>query len=71
MINVKLFTAEGGKVRGLQATPNGIGTLSAVPKEGDYIILSAPANTPGFKVERVTFLMNEDAVRLMVSPISI
>lgn len=71
MVNTKLFMADGGKVRGLSAVANGIGTLGAVPKEGDYIVMAAPANSPGFKVERVTFLFNEDAVRLIVSPIQI
>ena len=71
MVNTKLFTADGGKVRGLQAVANGIGTLGAMPKEGDYIVMSPPANTQAFKVEQVTFLFNEDAVRLIVSPIQI
>jgi hypothetical protein len=71
MVNVKLFMADGGKLRGLQAVPNGIGTLGAVPEVGDYIILNQQANTPGFKVEVVSYLMNEDAVRVGVSPIAI
>jgi hypothetical protein len=71
MVNVKLFMADGGRVRGLQATPNGIGTLGAVPKEGDYIGIGAAATSPSFLVEKVAFLLNEDAVRLIVSPINI
>lgn len=71
MVNVKLFMSDGGKVRGLSAAPNGIGAIGAVPKEGDYIVMAPPANTVAYKVERVTFLMNEDAVRLIVSPIAI
>ena len=71
MINTKLFLADGGKIRGLSAVANGIGTLGAMPKEGDYLVMSQPANAQGFKVERVTFLFNEDAVRLIVSPIQI
>ena len=71
MVNIRLFTADGGRIRGLLAAANGIGTLGAVPKEGDYIVMGGPANSPGFKVERVTFLINEDAVRLIVSPIQI
>jgi hypothetical protein len=71
MVNVKLFMADGGKVRGLQAVPNGIGTLGAVPEVGDYIVLNAQANSPGFKVELVGYLMNEDAVRVGVSAINI
>lgn len=71
MVNTKLFMADGGKIRGLSAAANGVGTLGAVPKEGDFIVMGAPANSPAFKVERVTFLFNEDAVRLIVSPIGI
>ena len=71
MVNAKLFMADGGKVRGLTAAANGVGTLGALPKEGDYIVMGAPANSPGFRVERVTFLFNEDAVRLIVSPIQV
>ena len=71
MVNTKLFLADGGKIRGLAAVANGIGTLGTVPKEGDYIVMSTPANTQGFKVQNVTFLFNEDAVRLIVSPIQI
>lgn len=71
MVNAKLFLADGGRVRGLQAVANGIGTLGVVPKEGDYIGIGAAANSPAFKVEHVAFLLNEDAVRLIVSPIQI
>ncbi len=71
MINARLFIADGGKIRGLTAAQDGVGTLGAIPKEGDYITMAAPANTPGYRVEQVTFLMNEDAVRLIVSPIGI
>ena len=71
MVNAKLFTADGGKVRGLMAVANGIGTLGALPRAGDYICMNAQANTPAFKIEMVTFLFNEDAVRLAVSPIQI
>lgn len=71
MVNARLFLSDGGKLRGLQAVANGIGTLGVVPKEGDYIVMGAPANSQGFKVERVTFLFNEDAVRLIVSPTQI
>jgi hypothetical protein len=71
MVNTKLFTADGGKIRGLSAVANGIGTLGTVPKEGDCIVMTAQANSPAFQVERVTFLFNEDAVRLVVSPIQI
>ena len=34
-------------------------------------VMGAPANSPGFKVERVTVLFNADAVPLRVSPIQI
>lgn len=71
MVNVKLFTAEGGKLRGLTPVANGEGTLGAVPKVGDYIGMGVAADSPAFKVENVAFLINEDAVRLVVSPISI
>lgn len=71
MVNVKLFLADGGRVRGLLPPANSIGTLGAVPKEGDYIGIGAQANNPAFKVEAVAFLLNEDAVRVIVSPLQI
>lgn len=71
MVNTKLFMADGCKVRGLSAVANGIGTLGAVPAEGDFIVMGAPANSAAFKVDRLTFLFKEDAVRLIVSPIGI
>ena len=69
MVNVKLFKADGGKIRGLQAA--GEGKFGATPKEGDYINMGQGAGDPAFKVEAVVFLLNEDAVRLIVSPVGI
>lgn len=45
--------------------------LAPLPKEEDFIVMEVPANSAAFKVDRVTFLFNEDAVRLIVSPIGI
>ena len=69
MINVKLFRADGGKIRGLQQV--GEGRFGTVPKEGDYINMGTGAGDPAFKIEIVVFFLNEDAVRHIVSPISI
>ncbi len=68
MVNVKLFMADGGKVRGLQQITEG--TIGAVPKEGDVIGLGLQIDDAFFKVEQVSFLINESAVFLSVSPIS-
>jgi len=69
MLNVRLFAAAGGRVRGLAQV--GAGTVGALPKEGDYINMGTAADSPGFKVEAVAYLINEDAVRLIVSPLNI
>ena len=69
MTNVKLFSENGGKIRGLQQV--GEGRFGAVPKVGDYINMGAAAADPAFKIESVVFLINEDAVRLIVSPVTI
>lgn len=69
MVNVKLFKADGGKVRGL--TQVGEGKFGAAPKEGDYINMDAAADAPAYKIDAVVFLLNEDAVRLIVSPIGV
>jgi hypothetical protein len=67
MVNVKLFAAEGKKVIGLSQITEG--TIGAVPKEGDIIGLGAQISDKFFKVEQVSFLLNENAVFLIVSPI--
>jgi len=69
MVKVKLFKADGEKIRGLQQI--GEGQVGAVPKNGDYINMGAGAGDPAYKIETVVFLLNEDAVRLIVSPIGI
>lgn len=71
MVNVKLFKADGGKVRGLTPVASGVGTVGVVPKVGDFIGMGTAADSPTFKVEAVGFLLGEDAVRLIVSPLSI
>ena len=69
MVNVLLFAADGGRVRGL--TQVGAGTVGAVPRVGDYIAMGTAADDPAFEVESVAFLINEDAARLIVSPLNI
>jgi hypothetical protein len=69
MVNAKLFMADGDKIRGLAAVAGGVGTFVAVPKAGDYINLDELADGRTFKVEAAGFLINEDAVRLIVSQI--
>jgi hypothetical protein len=71
MVNVKLFKENGGKIRGLSAVTNGVGKFGAVPEVGDYVNMGEAASSPTFKVEAVAYLMNEDAVRLIVSPVTI
>jgi hypothetical protein len=68
MVNVKLFAAEGEKVIGLSQITEG--TIGAVPKEGDIIGLGAQISDKFFKVKQVSFLLNENAVFLIVSPIN-
>jgi hypothetical protein len=69
MVNVKLFKADGGKIRGLAAA--GTGTFGAVPQVGDYINMGTAADSPAFRVDAVAYLLNEDAVRLVVSDVRI
>jgi hypothetical protein len=69
MVNAKLFKADGGKIRGLIAVWSG--KLAAIPEKGDYISMGTAIGDTHYKVEDVAFLINEDAVRLAVSPISI
>jgi hypothetical protein len=69
MTKVKLFQAEGGKVRGLKLIAEG--TLGAVPKVGDCINMAEPADALAYKIEAVVFLLNEDAVRLIVSSLAV
>jgi hypothetical protein len=70
MVTAKLFLANGDKIRGLAAVPGGVGTFEDVPKAGDYISLDELADGRTFKVEAAGFLINEDAVRLIVSQIN-
>jgi len=69
MLNVILFAADGGKVGSLKQVATG--TFGALPKEGDYINMGVALGSPAYKVESVVYLLNEDAVRLIVSPIGI
>lgn len=66
MINAKLFSFNGGQIRGLQQV--GTGTFGAVPKAGDYINMGAAATDVDYKVVDVVYLINEDGVRLIVVP---
>ncbi len=69
MIQVKMFTANGGKITGLIHAADAM--CFAIPKQGDYVAMGAALTSVIYKVEEVVFQNNENAVRLVVTKISI
>ena len=67
MITARLYKYEGSVTRGLPEIGKPI-QLFAIPQVGDIIDSSNNPNEPAYKVEFVVYVIDEDGVRLIVSP---
>lgn len=69
MIQVKMFTANGGKITGLSHAADA--NCFAIPNRGDFIAMGDALSSTIYKVDEVCYLTDENAVRVVVTKITI